>query len=135
MDQLKVVGAIIEYNGKILCMQRNKSKHDCVSYKFEFPGGKVETGETPASALMRELKEEMDFDVNISEDDFFAETSHDYPDFSVNMRCYICRPSTDSFIQKEHKSHVWLKPSELDTLDWAEADIPIMKKIAEKYKD
>ena len=63
MKQLVVVGGIIEYNGKILCMQRNKGKYDYTSYKYEFPGGKLEEGETYPQALMRELREEMDMKV------------------------------------------------------------------------
>ena len=133
MKHIEVVGAIIEYQGKILCMQRNKGKHDYVSYKYEFPGGKVEPNETNPDALMRELHEEMDLEVSIEEKDYVASVTHEYPDFEMTMHCYLCHPSTDKFTRKEHINHVWLLPSELHTLDWAPADIPIMNTIKELY--
>ncbi len=133
MKQLVVVGGIIEYNGKILCMQRNKGKYDYTSYKYEFPGGKLEEGETYPQALMRELREEMDMKVFVEEKDYIAEVFHEYPDFSIHMKCYICKPETDRFIRKEHINHVWLKPEELDSLDWAEADKPIVKAVEDYY--
>jgi len=129
MKHLEVVAGIIVNDGKILCMQRNKGKYDYVSYKFEFPGGKIEDGETRPEALMRELREEMELDTNITESDFFLTVEHSYPDFSITMHSFICRVKTDKFIRKEHVDHKWLRPSELSTLDWAEADKPIVEKI------
>ncbi len=129
MKHLEVVAGIIVNDGKILCMQRNKGKYDYVSYKFEFPGGKIEDGETRPEALMRELREEMELDTNITESDFFLTVEHSYPDFSITMHSFICRVKTDKFIRKEHVDHKWLRPSELSILDWAEADKPIVEKI------
>mgnify|MGYP001255386212 CR=1 FL=1 len=129
MKQLQVVGAIIEYQGKILCMQRNKGKYSYTSYKFEFPGGKVEEGEDGPSALMRELREEMAMEVSISEKDYVTSVFYQYPDFAITMRCYLCKPLTDRFVRKEHISSVWLEPEKLDTLDWAAADIPVMREV------
>jgi len=133
MKHLEVVGAIIEYEGKILCMQRNQSKYLYTSYKWEFPGGKIEEGETKSEALMRELREEMDFDIKISESDYLEKVDHEYPDFSITMYCYLCHSKTDSFTRKEHVDHKWLLPSEMDTLDWAEADLPIVKAVQKKF--
>jgi 8-oxo-dGTP diphosphatase len=132
MKHLIVTAAILIENGEILCMQRSESKYSYISYKYEFPGGKVEDGETFEQGLSRELKEEMNIDVNIKPEHFFMTIEHDYPDFSITMHSYLCPVSNRSFTRKEHNDHVWLKPYELDTLDWAPADIPIMKKLMEK---
>jgi 8-oxo-dGTP diphosphatase len=110
-------------------MQRNANKYDYLSYKYEFPGGKVEPGETNSQALMRELREEMEIEINISESDFFMVVTYQYPDFEVTMHSYICRVNSSEFIRKEHINHVWLKCQDLDKLDWAPADIPIVKKL------
>ena len=90
MNHLEVVAAIIINNGEILCMQRNVGKYDYVSYKYEFPGGKLENGESQVQALMRELAEEMNLNVQINKDDFFMTVEHNYPDFSITMHSYIC---------------------------------------------
>ena len=76
MKHLEVVAAIIKYNDLILCMQRPVGKFDYVSLKFEFPGGKVEPGETNSQALMRELREEMAMKTDITEDDYFMTVTH-----------------------------------------------------------
>lgn len=129
MKHLEVVAAIIEYQGKILCMQRNVGKYEYVSLKFEFPGGKVEAGETQPQALMRELREEMEMQVEIADSDFVMSTNHVYPDFEITMHCYFCHPENDVFVRKEHVAHVWCIPEELEKLDWAPADIPVMQKV------
>ncbi len=107
-------------------MQRGKGKFDYISYKFEFPGGKVEPGESRHEALERELREEMDMDVFIAEDDYLMTVDHSYPDFCLSLHAYLCRPKSASFTRKEHIEHKWMLPSEIDKLDWAEADIPIV---------
>lgn len=83
MKHYEVVAAVIEHDGKILCMQRNKGKFDYVSYKFEFPGGKVEAGEERHTALERELREEMDMDISIPEDAYLMTVEHTYPDLRL----------------------------------------------------
>ena len=133
MKKLEVVAAIIMYEDKILCMQRNKGKYDYVSYKYEFPGGKIEPGETKAQALQRELLEEMELKVSITEEDYFMTVEHAYPDFEVTMHSFICNVETQKFVRKEHIDHKWRKREELNRLDWAPADIPIVKKL-EEYK-
>jgi 8-oxo-dGTP diphosphatase len=129
MKNIEVVAAIIIYEDRILCMQRNANKYDYLSYKYEFPGGKVEPGETNSQALMRELREEMGIEINILENTFFMTVDHQYPDFEVTMHSYICRVSSPEFIRKEHINHTWLKRQDLDKLDWAPADQPIVKKL------
>ena len=129
MKHLNVAAAIIEYQGRILCMQRGLSKHVYTSLKYEFPGGKIEAGETRPQALMRELREEMDFEIDIAEDDLFGEVHHVYPDFEITLSCYLCHSKTDVFTRREHIDHVWLEPGDLGRLDWAEADFPIVEKL------
>ena len=132
MKHYEVVAAVIEYEEKILYMQRGKAKFEYVSYKFEFPGGKVETGEENHTALERELNEEMDMNVSISEDDFLLTVEHTYPDFAITMHAYLCKVSNPDFVMKEHVDYKWLSVSELDTLEWAEADKPIVEWLKRK---
>jgi len=131
MSHLEVVAAVIINNGEILCMQRNIGKYEYVSYKYEFPGGKLESGESQEQALMRELSEEMNLNIIVSKEDFFMTVEHTYPDFSITMHSYICYVDNRSFTRNEHISHAWLKVDSLDTLDWAAADLPIVEKLKE----
>ena len=127
MKHYEVVAAVIVYDNKILCMQRDKAKYDYTSYKFEFPGGKVESGEENHKALERELKEELDMNVNISAEDYLLTVNYTYPDFAITMHSYLCKVEEPEFVLKEHISFKWLAVNELDTLDWAEADKPIVE--------
>lgn len=124
-----VTAAIIQNEQEILCMQRNRSQYDYVSYKYEFPGGKVEPGESLENGLIRELHEEMDIHVDIRPDDFFMTVEHQYPDFTITMHSFLVAVDTRFFTRKEHVNHIWLKKTELLTLDWAPADLPIVKKL------
>ena len=132
MKRYEVVAAVIEYENKILCMQRGEAKYDYTSYKFEFPGGKVEAGEEKYVALSRELREEMDLDVVIGEEDYLLTVDHTYPDFLITMHAYLCKVDTPDFVMKEHADFKWLPVSELDTLEWAEADKPIVEWLKEQ---
>ncbi len=127
MKHYEVVAAVIEYEEKILCMQRGEAKFEYVSYKYEFPGGKVEVGEENYTALERELKEEMDMNVSIGEDDYLLTVEYTYPDFAITMHAYLCKVDNPDFVMKEHVDYKWLPVSELDTLEWAEADKPIVE--------
>lgn len=129
MKHYNVVAAILKYNGKYLCMQRGYSKFAYTSYKFEFPGGKIEEGETRPQALMRELREEMELSVSITEANYLMTVEHEYPDFGIILHCYVVPVETPYFVLKEHKSFVWLPPEKLASLDWAAADADIIKKL------
>ena len=129
MKHYEVVAAIIEHDNKYLCMQRNKSKFAYTSYKFEFPGGKVEPGEQNHEALERELREEMDMEISISEQDYLMTINHTYPDFSITMHAYLCRVQNPKFVMKEHVDAKWMLAEDMPALDWAEADKPILEKI------
>ena len=121
MKHLEVVAAILEYDGRILCMERGQGKFDYVSFKYEFPGG-----------IERELREEMDVHVSVREEDLYMTVHHDYPDFSISLHAFYCRLDNPDFIRKEHVAAKWLAPKDLPTLDWAPADVPIMLKLAGK---
>ncbi|MBQ9763727.1 MAG: (deoxy)nucleoside triphosphate pyrophosphohydrolase [Phascolarctobacterium sp.] len=133
MKHYEVVAAVIAYENKILCMQRGKAKFEYVSHKFEFPGGKVEAGEENHTALARELQEEMDMNVTIDEKDYLLTVEHTYPDFAITMHAYLCKVEKPDFVMKEHISFKWLPVEELETLDWAEADKPIVEWLKRKY--
>ncbi len=132
MKKINVVAAIIVKNNKILCVQRNKHKFDYVSYKYEFPGGKIEINETKEAALIREIKEELETDILIEKE--FITVNHIYPDFEITMFCYICKSLSDSFVLKEHINLKWLSISDLNTLDWAAADIPVVNELMNNFK-
>ena len=133
MKRYEVVAAVIEYENKILCMQRGEAKYDYTSFKFEFPGGKVEAGEEKYVALSRELREEMDLDVVIGEEDYLLTVKHTYPDFAITMHAYLCKVATPNFVMKEHIDFKWLCVRELDSLDWAEADKPIVEFLKNRF--
>lgn len=125
MKEIEVVAGIIKYNNnKILCTQRDVSKNEEVSFKWEFPGGKKEIGETNEQALKREIKEELNIDINIEK--YFMEVNYDYPSFKLKMHTYICHTLTDRIELLVHKDFKWLSLDELNTLDWAPADTPII---------
>ncbi|WP_228853287.1 (deoxy)nucleoside triphosphate pyrophosphohydrolase [Aegicerativicinus sediminis] len=128
MKKIEVVAGIIFYKKEILCVQRAKNKLQYISEKFEFPGGKIEVGESKIAALERELIEELNISVKIKEP--FLTVVHQYPDFELTMHSFICEAETKNLILHEHISHQWLTDNELKKLDWAAADIPIVKKLA-----
>ena len=130
MKHIEVVAGIIEYNDKILCMQRDKGKFDYVSFKWEFPGGKIEEGETKEEALKRELREEMEMDVEIK--NHFLDISHEYPDFTMNMYVFKCKAKSEKFVMNVHHDFKWLPLTEISSLDWAPADKPAVEKLLEE---
>jgi 8-oxo-dGTP diphosphatase len=127
MKKIEVVAGIIFWKGLILCVQRPPNKYSYISEKFEFPGGKVEIGETQEEALQRELLEELNLSVIIKS--FFCTVVHEYPDFELTMHSFICEVESNELTLIEHIDYKWLKINELQALDWAAADIPIVKKL------
>lgn len=128
MKHYFVSAAIIQVNNKILCFQRGPSKFDYVSHKYEFPGGKLEEGESPEKALVREINEELN--LVISQLEFFQTVEHEYPDFKITMHAFKCVANNIEEIQlNEHLNFKQLAVSELSKLDWAAADIPFVEKL------
>ena len=127
MKKVEVVAGVILFQDEILCVQRAKSKLKYISEKFEFPGGKIEVGESKKAALRRELIEELDIEPIIEE--LFLTITHQYPDFELTMHSFLCKLDTQEITLNEHISSQWLKKNNLLKLDWAAADIPIVTKL------
>lgn len=123
-----VAGVIRNEKGEVLCTLRDKGKYEYVSFKWEFPGGKIEEGETLEQTLTRELHEELEIDVEIGK--FFYQVEHDYPDFHLSMAVFDCKLVSKELKMNVHKGIKWLQPNELMSLDWAEADVPVAKLVA-----
>jgi 8-oxo-dGTP diphosphatase len=124
---IHVVGAVIIENEKILCAQRGATK--TLAYMWEFPGGKIEEGETPQSALKREINEEMCCTIEIGE--LIETTVHEYDFGFVHLTTFYCYLLKGKPILTEHVAIQWLPANELMSLEWAPADIPAVKKIQE----
>lgn len=124
---VKVVGAIIENeNGEILCTLRPKNKS--LGNMWEFPGGKIESGEEKEEALKRELREELSLEIDV--DRYFIEVEKEYENVIINLTCYICKFYNNmSFELKEHSGFVWLKRENLTSLVWVPTDYPIVEKL------
>lgn len=127
MKTIEVVAAIVVDEGEILCAQRGDNKLAYLSKKFEFPGGKLEKNETLEQALTREIEEELKASLSIER--FFMSVEHSYPDFKIIMHSFICSTPSRDFTLTEHLQTLWLKASQLETLDWASADIPIVEQL------
>ena len=134
MKQVKTVAGVIKNEkGEILCTLRDKGKYDYVSFKWEFPGGKIEEGETNEETLERELHEELEIDVKIG--DFFYQVEHDYPDFHLSMAVYECDLISKDMKMNVHKGIKWLQPNDIMSLEWAEADISVAKLIEKNNQE
>ena len=130
MKKIEVVAAIIYFEDEIFCVQRPENKLSYISRKFEFPGGKIEKGESNKEALKRELIEELNF-IPSKIDDLFLTIIYKYPDFELTMHSFKCYSDTKTIQLNEHISSEWLRINDLDKLDWAGADIPIVNKLME----
>ena len=122
---IKVTAAIIRKDNRFLCAQRKDSGDQ--AGKWEFPGGKIEIGETPEICLERELLEE--FNIQASCGDFLCENTHDYGDKIVTLKAYFIEWTKGSFQLLVHKDIKWLTCDTILNLDWAEADLPIVHKL------
>lgn len=123
MKHIDVACAIIEYEGKILCAQRSESMS--LPLKWEFPGGKIDVGESPEECLRRELVEEMGIFVRVGKR--LPLSTHHYPTFIVTLYPFVCLIESGEIILHEHADIAWLLPNQLNTLDWAKADLPVIE--------
>lgn len=127
MKTIEVVAAVVIKDNKILCVQRGDNKREYIAFKYEFPGGKIEDGESREAAIIREIIEELSIEIEIQRE--FLTVHHTYPDFNLIMHTFICGCSNLNIQLSEHIDFKWLEKSELMTLDWAAADIPVVNKL------
>ena len=127
---IKVVGAILIKEGRILCAQRGGEKS--LPYLWEFPGGKIEQGESPHQALIRELSEELLIEVEL-ETTIFDAVSYEYDFGVVNLTTIIGKLKSGEPVLTEHQEIRWLSPEELFGVEWAPADIPIVKQLSKMH--
>lgn len=120
---LQVVCALIEERGRVLVARR--SAQQSLPLKWEFPGGKIEPGETEAEALVREIREELGIEIDVGGN--LRSTTHAYPEFSLTLHPRRCRLTSGHPTAHEHASIAWCTPDELRKLDWASADIPVLE--------
>lgn len=123
MEQIQVTCAIIEKEGKVLTTQRSKSMS--LPLKWEFPGGKIHNEESLSECLRRELQEELGIDAAIGHP--LPPVTHQYQTFSVALHPFVCNIISGEITLHEHVALAWLTPGELHTLDWAEADVPVIR--------
>ena len=129
MKNIQVVAAIIIDNNKIFATQRG---YGDFKDGWEFPGGKIEEGETPEEALIREIKEELDTTINVNKK--IVTVEYDYPNFHLSMDCFICNILEGDLVLKEHEASKWLSKDELYSVDWLPADKGIIEKIEDYMK-
>ncbi|HJQ07029.1 MAG TPA: (deoxy)nucleoside triphosphate pyrophosphohydrolase [Nocardioides sp.] len=120
--QIEVVGAVIVEDGKILCAQRGTG---ALAGMWEFPGGKLEPGETHHDALVREIAEEIHCEIAIGS--LVTTTRHEYDAGVLTLTTYYCTLVAGSPVLTEHSELAWLAPADLDRLDWAPADLPAVE--------
>ena len=124
MKQIEVVAAIISKKDKIFATQRGYGE-----WKdwWEFPGGKMEAGETPEKALKREIHEELSTEISV--DEFLCTVEYDYPIFHLTMHCYLCSLLTETLHLNEHEAAKWLSINNLDSVKWLPADVNVLEVI------
>ena len=124
MKTIKVVAAIIKKDNKIFATQRGSGEFQG---GWEFPGGKIEPGETPENALVREIMEELDTTIQVNE--LVDIVEYDYPTFHLSMHCFLCELVSGDLILKEHQDAKWLMRDELDFVAWLPADLVLIEKL------
>ena len=127
MKTIEVVAAIIKDADTILATRRGYGEFINM---WEFPGGKIEIGETSEEALIREIREELS--ITISVDQFVTTVDYDYPNFHLTMHCFLCTQVNGTLTLNEHKDARWIHSSELDELNWLPADLEILQEL-KKY--
>lgn len=126
MKTVKVVAAVIIHDGKAFATQRGYGEF---AGGWEFPGGKIEEGESPEEALIREIHEELDATVSV--DNFLCQIEYDYPKFHLSMGCYLCTVVEGHLKLLEHSAAKWLSASALRSVGWLPADIAAVNALEE----
>ena len=126
LKRIEVVAAIIRKEDKIFATQRGYG--DWKDW-WEFPGGKMEPGETPEEALKREIKEELSADISVEE--FLTTVEYDYPAFHLTMHCYLCTLLDEAMHLNEHEAARWLSKAELRSVKWLPADLEVVERMKE----
>ena len=121
MKTVHVVAAVIRDGDKILATQRGYGDY---KDSWEFPGGKIEPGETPQQALLREIKEELDTEIAVGND--ITTVEYDYPTFHLRMQCFWCTIVEGTPVLKEHEAAKWLSAEQLDGVAWLPADLNVI---------
>lgn len=124
MKQIEVVAAIIIQDNTVLIAQRQK---DEFAGMWEFPGGKIESGETHEVALIREIQEELNLPIEVKE--FLMKIDYDYPNFHLTMHCYFCTALVNHFENIEHSDVKYVRITDLDKQHWIPADVQVAKEI------
>ena len=124
MKTIEVVAAIIIKDGEVFATQRGYGE-----FKgwWEFPGGKIESGECPMEALIREIREELDAEIEVGQ--LLDTVEWDYPNFHLTMHCFICRLESESLHLNEHEDAAWLTRETLDSVKWLPADLALLEGI------
>ena len=126
MKTVRVVAAIIIHEDKIFATQRGYGEF---KDGWEFPGGKIEPGETPQEALVREIKEELDIEIEVK--DYLETVEYDYPEFHLSMDCFFCTIRSGELVLKEHEAAKWLTAETLESVEWLPADKGLIEGIRE----
>ena len=125
-----MVAAVIREGGRVFATQRG---YGPFKDGWEFPGGKIEPGETPEQALAREIREELRTEVEVGEK--LAQVEYDYPDFHLSMGCYLCEILSGRLTLLEHESARWLTADELDSVEWLPADLSVIELLKKGLKE
>ena len=122
--RIEVVAAIIMDKGKVFATQRGYGEF---KDGWEFPGGKMEQGETPQQALIREIKEELETEIEVGE--LLETVEYDYPNFHLTMHCFLCTIKSGDLVLKKHEAAKWLTRETLESVEWLPADEGLIEKI------
>ena len=120
---IRVTCAVIQKSGEILAVQRSATMH--LPGKWEFPGGKVEPGESEEACILREIREELSIEIHLGRR--LPSVVHHYPDFSIELIPFLATHRAGDICLAEHSRYLFLAPGKLASLHWAEADLPILK--------